>query len=286
MPDTNRELADFLRRARSAGDPTRAGLPQDDRVRRVKGLRREEVALLAGVSTDYYTRLEQGRHITPSPSVLDTVARALDLDSVGREHLGHLVGANPSRAVRSTPAVQRVRPGLYQLLAALEAVPAMILGRRTDILASNALARALFSDFDAFRPRERNYARWLFLDDTARALFVDWEVQARAAVENLRFDTGHDLDDRGTRELVDELTERSREFRQWWSEHRVYQRTFGSKRLRHPIVGELTVDYETLTLPGDSEQTLFMYTTQVGTSSHQALDTLISWTQTGPRVPA
>jgi len=279
MSDTNQELADFLKRARSQGDPSRAGLPADGRVRRVAGLRREEVALLAGVSTDYYTRLEQGRKITPSAGVLDAIARALDLDPVGRAHLGNLIGTAPARIPRATPSAQRARPGLHQLLDGLEAQPAMILGRRMDILASNRLARALFADFDALRPRERNYARWLFIDDAARELFVDWDIQARAAVESLRFAAASDPDDRLAAELVAELTDRSREFRQWWIEHRVYQRTFGSKRLRHPIVGELTVEYETLTLPGDPDQTVFIYTTEPASASRQAMNLLVGWIQ-------
>ena len=279
MSDTNQELADFLKRARSQGDPSRAGLPADGRVRRVAGLRREEVALLAGVSTDYYTRLEQGRKITPSAGVLDAIARALDLDPVGRAHLGNLIGTAPARIPRATPSAQRARPGLHQLLDGLEAQPAMILGRRMDILASNRLARALFADFDALRPRERNYARWLFIDDAARELFVDWDVQARAAVESLRFAAASDPDDRLAAELVAELTDRSREFRQWWIEHRVYQRTFGSKRLRHPIVGQLTVEYETLTLPGDPDQTVFIYTTEPASASRQAMNLLVGWIQ-------
>lgn len=276
MSAPNRELADFLRRARSQVDPTRAGLPADDRVRRVPGLRREEVALLAGVSTDYYTRLEQGRRITPSRGVLDAVAAALDLDAAGRAHLEHLVGA-PGGPRRRTPVVQRVRPGLHQLLDALEGQPAMILGRRADVLASNRLARALFTDWEALPATERNYARWMFLGD-ARELFVDWEVQARAAVESLRLDLGHDPDDRATTDLVAELTERSADFRTWWSQHRVYQRTHGVKRLRHPVAGELSVAYETFTMPGDPDQSLFVYTTEPGTSSRQALQLLAGWT--------
>lgn len=277
MPDINRELADFLRRARSNRDPARAGLPVDDRVRRVPGLRREEVALLAGVSTDYYTRLEQGRRITPSTGVLDAIARALDLDAVGRAHLGHLVGSTSAGRRRRVPTVQRVRPGLHQFLDALDGQPALILGRRTDVLAANRMAKALLTDFDRFRPRERNYARWMFGTEEARSLFADWDVQARAVVENLRFDVATDPDDKAAEDLAAELAAQSREFRQWWAEHRVYQRTFGSKRLRHPVVGELTVDYETLTLPGDSGQTLFVYTTEPGTASREAMNLLASW---------
>lgn len=276
VADANRELADFLKRARSAVDPARAGLPADGRIRRVPGLRREEVALLAGVSTDYYARLEQGRRITPSAAVLDAIARALDLGDTGRAHLGRLVGASPTRR-RSSRPVQRVRPGLYQLLDSLDGTPAMILGRRTDVLATNRAARVLFADFDAMPPRERNYARWMFTSEQARNLFADWSVQARTAVENLRLDFGGDPHDPAVIELVDELSAASAEFRMWWAKHRVFQRTYGTKRLRHPVVGDLSVDYETFTMPGDAEQTLFVYLAEAGSPSRDALNLLLSW---------
>jgi transcriptional regulator with XRE-family HTH domain len=283
VAETNRELADFLRRARAQVDPSRAGLPPDGRVRRVPGLRREEVALLAGVSTDYYARLEQGRRITPSPAVVEALGRALGLDGAGRAHLRDLfgIGAAPTTGGRRPPAIQRVRPGLYQLIDALDGEPVLILGRRTDILAANRMARALFADFDGRPRRERNYARWMFLDEDARALFADWEDQARTAVESLRLEVGRDPRDRATTELVAELREHSAEFDRWWEQHRVHQRTHGSKRLRHPLVGELTVEYETLTLPGDPDTTLFVYTTEAGSPSRRALDLLASWTLTG-----
>ncbi|MEU6407442.1 helix-turn-helix transcriptional regulator [Microbispora sp. NPDC046933] len=278
MAETNRELADFLRRARSQVDPSRAGLPPDGRVRRVPGLRREEVALLAGVSTDYYARLEQGRRITPSPAVIEAVGRALGLDEAGRLHLHDLIETNAAPVRRRARGVQRVRPGLYQLLDALDGEPALVLGRRTDVLAANRMAKALFTDFERLPPRHRNYARWMFLDDDARSLFVDWDVQARTSVENLRLAAGRDPDDQATAALIAELRERSREFAHWWDQHRVNQRTHGSKRLRHPLVGELTVEYETLSLPGDPDTTLFVYTAEAGSSSKRALDLLASWT--------
>jgi transcriptional regulator with XRE-family HTH domain len=281
----NQELADFLRRARGAVDPARAGLPADGRVRRVPGLRREEVALLAGVSTDWYTRLEQGRRITPSDGVLDAVARALDLGPAGRAHLGHLVGAPAGRGAPRATTPQRARPGLRQLMEALDGQPALLLGRRTDVLAANRMAHALLPDLDRLPARERNYARWVFCTEAARALFVDWDVQARAVVENLRLDVGTDPGDRAAAELVDELSAASPDFRRWWAEHRVHQRTHGQKRLRHPVVGELTVDYETLTLPGDPDQALFVYSAPAGTASREALDLLASWSLTSrPRV--
>jgi transcriptional regulator with XRE-family HTH domain len=281
MADKNRELADFLRRARSQCDPSRAGLPADGRTRRVPGLRREEVALLAGVSTDYYARLEQGRRIMPSAAVVDAIGRALDLDAAAHAHLIDLIGLSSTTVRPRARAVQRVRPGLYQLLDALDGEPAIILGRRGDVLAQNRMAKALFTDFERFPGPERNYSRWMFLDDEPRSLFVDWDAQARAAVESLRLEAGNDPDDRATAELITELRTRSPEFAQWWDEHRVYQRTHGSKRLRHSIVGDLTVEYETLTLPGDPHMTLYVYTTEPNSPSQRALNVLASWSLTG-----
>jgi transcriptional regulator with XRE-family HTH domain len=273
MRGPNQELSDFLRRARASVDPSRVRLPADSRVRRVAGLRREEVAFLAGVSTDYYTRLEQGRRINPSQSVLDAIARALDLDAAGRAHLNNLVGA--SNTTQESLAIMRIpRAGLRQLVDALDRQPALILGRRSEVVASNRLAHALFTDFSLLRPRERNYTRWILLSSEARELFVDWAVQARVAVENLRLDVATYSDDPATWDLIEELKECSPEFRRWWEEHRVQQRTYGSKRIRHPLVGELTLDYETLTFPGDPEIRLFVFTTEAGSTSREAIERL------------
>ena len=282
MTDVNRELADFLRRARSQVDPERAGLPADGRVRRVTGLRREEVALLARVSTDYYTRLEQGRRIVPSAGVVEAIADALDLDEAGRAHLVHLIGASPRPARRQIRA-QSARRGLHQLIDTLDDVPAMLLGRRTDVLATNRLARALLTDFDALPAKDRNYARWMFLDPQARERLVDWDAQARTVVENLRLDAGRDPHDPATQALVGALTIASPEFARWWEEHRVHQRTFGDKHFRHPVVGEMTLQYETLTTPGAPDQARFLITAQPGSPSREALDMLVSWTLTGSR---
>ena len=280
MSDPHRELGEFLRQARARRDPGTTGLLPDGRVRRVPGLRREEVALLAGVSTDYYTRLEQGRHVSPSVQVIDALIKALDLDTAGETYLRTLLSAAGTLGSRSRPSVQRVRPGLYQLLESFSSQPALILGRRTDILASNALGRALFADFESMPAKHRNYARWILLDDDARALFRDWEEQARNAVEALRLDAAATPNDQGTQQLVGELSLASDEFRQWWSAHRVHQRTHGTKHLNHPLVGELEVQFETLTLPGDTSQVLYLYTTEPGTASRDALSLLASWSQT------
>lgn len=285
MVASNRELADFLRRARAQCDPARTGLPPDARVRRVPGLRREEVARLAGVSADYYARLEQGRHITPSPAVVEALAQALELDAAGRAHLNDLIGTTTAvPRLRRPPTVQRLRSGLHQLLDSMEGTPALVLGRRADVLGINRIAKALFTDFDALPPAQRNYTRWLLLAPEARTLFVDWDLQARAAVENLRLDVGRTPDDQPTQDLVTELKENSTEFDRWWQQHRVHQRTHGSKRLLHPLVGEVTVQYETFALPGDTEAAVFLYSTEAGSPSRHALDLLTSWTLT-PTVP-
>ena len=275
MSAANKELGDFLRRARSRRDPTQAGLLPDTRVRRVPGLRREEVALLAGVSSDYYARLEQGRSITPSPVVVDAIARALDLDAAGRSHLRSLIARDRGQKARR-PTGQRARAGLRQFVESLD-VPAMVLGRRAEVLATNQLARALLCDFETLPARARNYARWILLDPAARELFVDWEEQARIAVQNLRFDIGRHPEDASCA-LVQELTTDSPEFARWWDEHAVHQRSFGTKRLTHPVVGRVDVQYETLLLPGDEDQTLFVYSTEPATASREAMNLLASWT--------
>ncbi len=283
MARVNREIADFLKRSRAQCDPEQAGLPPDGRVRRVPGLRREEVARLAGVSADYYARLEQGRPITPSPAVIEAIGHALGLDEAGLAHLKDLVGITAARPPARPLSTQRLRPGLHQLLDSLDnVVPALILGRRSAVLGANRMASALFADFEAMPAAERNYTRWLFLDQDARELFVDWEAQARAAVENLRLDAVRASDRQATQALVAELRQLSDDFDHWWRQHHVHQRTHGSKRLRHPLVGELTVQYETLSFPGDSETTLFLYTAEPESASAHALSLLASWTLAEP----
>lgn len=274
MRPSSVELADFLRRARASVDPARVSLPADGRVRRVPGLRREEVAFLAGVSTDYYTRLEQGRDVHPSEAVLAAIGRALDLDRAGSAHLTNL--ARPRRATPpGQAAVMHIpRVGLRQLVDALDRQPALVLDSRSEVLASNRLAHALFTDFAGLEPRERNFTRWLLLSDEARELFVDWSVQARVAVESLRLDVAAHANDPATWDLIDELRECSSEFRRWWEAHRVRQRTHGSMRIRHPRVGELTVAYETLSFVSQPELTFSILTTEAGSESRRALERL------------
>lgn len=267
------DLGDFLRRCRASTGPDAVGLPTTPG-RRVAGLRREEVAHLAGVSVDYYTRLEQGRHSTPSVAVLDALARALGLDAAARAHLGDLAG--PSRA-KERPLVQRVRPAVHLMLDSFVDHPAFVVGRRTDVLASNPLARTLLTDWEALAPRRRNYVRWLLLDPAARERFLDWEVVAAEAVGTLRLDAGRHPRDPLLTELVGELTIGSPEFGRWWNDHRVHERTHGTKRMSHPAVGPVTIHFEALTLSGEEDQTLFVYTTGPGSADQDALRLLASW---------
>lgn len=279
--DHNAELKEFLRtrRARLRVDDVEIG--GTSRVRRVPGLRREEVAQLAGVSVDYYSRLEQGRHLNVSDEVLDAVARALRLDEVERSYLFQIARTKTRRARRRPAPVQRVRPGIRRVLETLDDVtPAFVFGRRMDMLSANRLARALIGDFEALPPRERNLLRFTFLDESARELYTDWEEVARDNVAILRLDAGRHPDDPLLTELVGELAVKSEEFRRWWADHNVRERTHGIKRYHHPLVGDLTVNYESVEVLGDPDQTLCIYTAEPGSPSETALRLLANWTGT------
>lgn len=270
------EFGQYLRRRRSELQPADVGLTEGAS-RRVKGLRREEVAGLAGLSADYYTRLEQGRNLSPSDSVLDALARALRLDPAGRAYLQHL--AHPTRGERrEETAVQRVRPSMHAMLNGWTEQAAFVLGRRGDVLATNALTRALLADFDAMPYRERNLTRWILLDPSARELYLDWARIAAEMVAVLRLDAGAHPDDPRTTELVGELTVKSPEFAGWWSQRQVLLRTWGHKRFNHPVVGRLDIDYEALQLPGETDQTLFVYRApDDDPHSQEAIRLLASW---------
>lgn len=272
--DRGSELSDFLRACRARLTPDRAGIADSGRVRRVPGLRRDEVAHLANVSVDYYTRLEQGRAANPSPEVIAALADALQLDGSERAHLSDLCG--PSR--RASGTAQRVRPGLLLTLRSLEDVPAFILGRRTDVLATNRLAREIIADFDSMPAVERNMARYTLLDPRARERLVDWEQAAADTVAVLRFDAGRHPGDRRLADLIGEMTVGCPEFTGWWNDHRVLRRTHGIKRYRHPVVGDLEFSYESFEPPGDPDQCLCVYNVEPGSPSAEALGLLASWT--------
>ncbi|MFE1199881.1 helix-turn-helix transcriptional regulator [Streptomyces olivaceoviridis] len=271
-------LGEFLRAARSRTEPADVGFPTTAR-RRVAGLRREELAQLAGVSVDYYIRLEQGRSRTASRAVLDSLAAALRLDEAERCHLFDLAG-QPERIHRPPAARrQRVSTVVEQLLASLDSAycPAFVLGRRTDVLAVNGLAAALITDFAALPQDERNQARFVFLDPYARELYADWEQVAADTAAMLRMDAGRHAADPELRALVDDLSQRSSVFRRMWCDQRVVERTAGTKAYRHPVVGDLTVTYQAMALAGEEDQILFVYTTSAGTADQTALRLLAAW---------
>jgi transcriptional regulator with XRE-family HTH domain len=249
----NSELREFLRSRRARITPEEAGLSPQPGTRRVPGLRREEVAQLAGVSVDYYVRLERGRGTNVSEAVLDAIARALCLNDTERGHL--FTVAKPTRTRHRPMPPQRVRRGLQRVLDTLTEIPALVLGRRLDVLAANPLARALYTDFDALPPRERNMARFVFLDEAAHALYTEWEPAARGIVATLHLYAGQHPHDPQLAELIGELSVRDKDFRRWWADHDVFHRTHGTKRYHHPVVGDLTLCYEALAPTGDREQT-------------------------------
>ncbi len=275
--ERNEKLSDFLRARRAAMDPQSLGI-HDASPRRVPGLRREELAALAGVSVDYYTRLEQGRPITPSESVLNALANALQLDAAERSYLNAVArGHAPSRR-RTQRTVQKVRPGVHSLLARLTDIPAFVLGRRTDVLATNRMARMLLADFNSMPARDRNAVRWIMLDEAAQFLFGEsWEQVASVFVGTLRMDAARHPDDARTAELVGELSMKSEPFRRWWAVQKVVQFGHDTKVLHHPVVGELTLRTEALTFPDDPDQALFTFLADPGSPSDEALTILSSW---------
>jgi transcriptional regulator with XRE-family HTH domain len=276
--DRSTEIREFLRTRRARITPEQAGLAPHPGARRVPGLRREEVAQLAGVSVDYYIRLERGRTQGVSETVLEAVARALHLDDTERAHLFDLAQPTATRARRKRPlSPQRVLPALYRALDLMSA-PAMVLGRRMDVLAANRLGYALIADFQARPHRERNTARFVFLDEAAQALYTDWERVAGDCVATLRLYAGRHPDDPQLTELIGELSVHSDAFRRIWADHDVHAHTTGTKRLHHPLVGDLTLDYVVLTVEGDQEQSLVIYTPEPASPSAEALDLLAGWT--------
>ncbi|MGI5521553.1 helix-turn-helix transcriptional regulator [Micromonospora sp. CA-259024] len=274
--DPRAELSEFLRTRRARRKPADVGLTDYSRRRRVPGLRREELAQLAGVSAAYYTRFEQGNARNVSREVLDAISRVLKLSEAEHAHLVRL--AQPKRHQRRpTPSRQQVRPEIRELLAALEGVPAYVWGRRTDVLAWNQTASALFGDWAARAPQDRNWARITFLDPASPKLFPDWEAKAYDVVGQLRLGAGLHTDDWMLASLIGELSIKSEDFRRLWAAHDVQKKTHGGIRLSHSLVGELTLRYETFALPGDQEQSLSTYHAMPGSPSEEALRLLASW---------
>lgn len=261
------QLGDFVRTRRARVSPELVGLDAGAR-RRVPGLRREELARLAHVSSDYIVRLEQGRIGRPSMDILEALARALLLDSVERRHLFRL--AATSEPPYGDGAGTRVRPELELLVRSLEPSPAVVLSRRLDLLVWNPIAEALLGPFGA----ERNYARLVFNDPATRALHADWEEAARETVALLRFAAARYPDDEALRELIAELRAGSDDAAGWWEAHDVAQKRHGRKRYLHPAVGELTLHYEALLLADDGDQLLTIYAADPDTLDAERLEQL------------
>ncbi|MEU0282054.1 helix-turn-helix transcriptional regulator [Streptomyces sp. NPDC006195] len=281
--ERNAELGDFLRTRRARITPEQAGVQPHPGPRRVPGLRREEVAYLAGVSADYYGRLEQGRHLNISDSVLDAVARALRLNAIERDHLIELARPPRGHSRRGSPATQRIRPGLLALLASLDHVPMFLIGHRMDVLASNQLAHALLTDFDALPAGERNFARYVFLDPTARERYAEWAEMAEDCVANLRRYSGLFPHDPRLAALIGELSVQDADFRRWWADYNVRYATHRTKHVRHPAVGDLVLHCETLTFPDEPDQLLNLLSPEPDSASAQSLRLLGSLS--APSVP-
>jgi transcriptional regulator with XRE-family HTH domain len=281
--DQRNEIREFLASRRARITPGQAGLPAYGANRRVPGLRREEVALLAGVSVDYYTQMERGNLHGVSDSVLDALARALQLDEAERSHLFNLARTTttttPARA-RPRSGPQRVRPSVQRLLDAMTEVPAYVRTGRLDILAANRLGSALYAPVLAGQQLPVNLARFLFLDPRASDFYVDWDKTANDAVAILRGQAGRNPYDRRLSDLVGELSTRSEAFRTRWGAHNVRLHRSGRKQLHHPVVGDLELTYEALELPADPGLTMITYTAEPGSVSKEALAFLASWAST------
>lgn len=286
QPDSRGDIRDFLTSRRARITPAQAGLPTSTR-RRVAGLRREEVAVLAGVSTEWYTRLERGHIAGVSSDVLDAVARTLRLDDDERAYLFSL--AETSRRRTHAPLRRRdvdVPPQMQWLLDSMTMCAAFVRNGRADVIASNPLARAVFEPmFASASVDERgrpNLARYIFLDPGAQDFFVDWNAAGAATAALLRAEVGREPNDRALRGLVGELSSLSREFSTRWAAHDILIRHDGIKRLHHPEIGELTLTFQSLdlSLSGRAVHQLVTYTAEPGTKSADQLRVLASWAAT------
>jgi len=279
--DAKEEIREFLTSRRARITPEQAGLRTFGGQRRVPGLRREEVALLAGVSVDYYTRLERGNAAGASDAVLDALARALQLDDAERGHLFDLARTvGPPPRSRRRAAQQSVRPSVQRLLDAMTGAPAFVRNGRLDLLGANVLGRALYSEHLDSREGPPNTARFVFLDPRAETFYPEWAQVARDVVAVLRAEAGRDPYDRGLSDLVGELSTRSELFRKLWAAHDVRNHDTGRKRIRHPVVGELDLTYESFEPAADPGLLLFAYTAEPGSRSEEALRLLASWAAT------
>jgi transcriptional regulator with XRE-family HTH domain len=280
MGGMEHDIGAFLRSRRARMRPEDVGLPDFGR-RRVPGLRREELARLASVSVDYYVRLEQGRTSNVSDGVLDAVAGALGLSDVERDHLRMLAHARADPATAPDDAPQTLAPGLGDLLGAIADVPAFVLGRRTDVLGCNALGGAV-TGFATLPPADRNSARWTFGHPESRERYADWHQVAADTVAFLALDAGRHPGDPKLAALIGELSIESEDFRRLWARHDVLEQTHGTKRVRHPVVGELSFAYRNLTLEDTPDQWLCVLVAESGSPTTERLRLLGSWIADAP----
>lgn len=276
--DDRAEIRDFLVTRRAKLRPEDAGLPNFGGIHRVPGLRREEVALLAGVSVEYYTRLERGGLGGVSDSVLDSLVRALQLDEAEREHLFDLARAAGSARKPPTKERGQVSPSLQRMLDGMTGIPAFIRNGRLDILAINALGQMLYSEAFVGSERPVNLARFCFLDDGARRLYPDWRKAAEMSVALLHTEAGRDPSNELLTDLVGELSTRSEDFRTLWARHDVRLHQNGYKEFRHPAVGELTLSFDALSLPAEHGLTLTAYSAEPHTPSEPRMRRLTELT--------
>jgi hypothetical protein len=279
--DNRSEVREFLISRRAKLTPTDVGLPDDGR-RRVPGLRRTEVAALAGVSIEYYSRLERGTLAGVSARVLDAIAKALQLDSAERAHLFHLAQAADGtsalmRPRRRSTSRWTTRPGLQWILDAITAGPAIVGNSRMELLATNHLGRALYTDVYTDPTRPPNFARFAFLDNAAHRFYPDWDLAANTAVAILRTSAGRDPHDKNLHDLVGELSTRSEEFRRRWSSHNVRIHGAGIKHFHHHAVGDLTLAYETVDLTAEPGLSMTVYAAEPASPSEDGLRLLASW---------
>lgn len=279
--DNRDEIRDFLTSRRARITPQQAGLPAFGANRRVPGLRREEVAMLAGVSVDYYTRLERGNLNGASDGVLEAIATALQLDDAERTHLFNLARTAGKRSsTRRRPPEPRVRPSILAMLDAMTAAPALVRNDRLDILAANPLGRALYAPVFRAPGRPANSARFAFLDPAAKDFWVDWERAADGTVGVLRAHAGRNPYDKALTDLIGELSTRSEEFRTRWAAHDVRLHRTGNKVINHPVVGRMDLMYDALPLPADPGLVVLVYTAGPAGPDHDALALLASWAAT------
>ncbi|WP_120522643.1 helix-turn-helix transcriptional regulator [Arthrobacter celericrescens] len=279
--DHRSEIREFLSSRRARITPEKAGLPAYGGNRRVQGLRREEVALLAGVSIDYYVRMERGNLGGVSESVLNAVARALQLDEAEQTHLFDLAKrATPAPSRQRHAAPKQVSASMQQLLDAITEAPAWIRNARYDHLASNSMARALYAPMMNGPEQPANSARFLYLDPAAKEFFVDWDRAADDVAAMLRSEAGRNPYDKALSELIGELSTRSEVFRQRWAKHNVRFHRTGFKRFHHPVVGDLEMNFEAMEFPSEPGLTLLVYTAAAGTPTADALKLLGSWAKT------